>query len=136
MFTHTSVRFRGHEFPSQSTVVDDQNRFELDESGRGFLLCRTCGLPIARVRDRIEVGGKHGHSLFNPSGILFEVGCFAVAPGCRFEGEFTLEFTWFADYAWRFAMCLKCRSHLGWEYRGASGGFVGLITTELREFWS
>lgn len=136
MFTQTSVRFRSREFPGQSPVVADQDRSELDESGGGVLLCRTCGQPITRMRDRIEVGGKHGHALFNPSGILFEVGCFAVAPGCRFEGEFTQEFTWFPGYAWRFAMCRQCLAHLGWEYRGAASGFVGLIMTELRESWS
>ena len=59
-----------------------------------------------------------------------------VAPGCRFEGEFTQEFTWFPGYAWRFAMCRQCLAHLGWEYRGAASGFVGLIMTELRESWS
>jgi len=111
----------------------DMDSPELDESGRSALLCRTCGQPVTRLRDRISVGGKHVHALFNPSGILFEVGCFGQAPGCRFEGEFTHAFTWFAGYAWRFAMCRRCAAHLGWEYRGADGGFAGLIMAELRE---
>ena len=113
--------------------MEDMDSSDLDESGRIALLCRTCGLAVTLLRDRIAVGGKHVHALFNPSGILFEVGCFALAPGCRFEGEFTQDFTWFAGYAWRFAMCRRCAVHLGWEYRGAEDGFAGLIMAELRE---
>lgn len=125
--------FRGSDFPGHGPVLEDKDSSELDESGRSALLCRTCGQPVTRLRDRIAVGGKHVHALFNPAGILFEVGCFGQAPGCRFEGEFTHAFTWFAGYAWRFAMCRRCAAHLGWEYRGADGGFAGLIMAELRE---
>jgi len=125
--------FRGSEFSSQGPVLEDKDSSDLDEPGRSALLCRTCGLAVTLLRDRIAVGGKHVHALFNPSGILFEVACFAQAPGCRFEGEFTQAFTWFAGYAWRFAMCRRCGAHLGWEYRGADGGFAGLIMAELRE---
>jgi len=130
---HFPLLFRDRDFSGQGTSLADQDRAELDDSGRRALLCRTCAQPVARMRDRISVGGKHVHCLFNPSGILFEVGCFALAPGCRFEGEFTHDFTWFAGYAWRFAMCRSCAAHLGWEYRGAEDGFVGLIMAELRE---
>ncbi|MBE1425306.1 hypothetical protein H4684_001959 [Desulfomicrobium macestii] len=125
--------FRESDFPAQSPVLADLDSPELDESGRGALLCRTCGQPVTRIRDRISVGGKHVHALFNPAGILFEVGCFAVAPGCRFEGEFTHDFSWFPGYAWRYAMCRRCAVHLGWEYRGAGDGFTGLIMAFLRE---
>lgn len=111
----------------------DREQDEIDDAWHRALRCRTCGQPVTRSQDRIEVGGQHRHALFNPTGILFEVGCFAEAPGCRFEGEFTLEFTWFPGYAWRFAFCRQCGTHLGWEYRGASGSFAGLILTELRE---
>jgi hypothetical protein len=127
----TPVCFRRAGSPDRSSLPEDQASPSYEESGERFLLCRTCGLPVARERDRLEVGGKHAHALFNPAGVLFEVGCFTVAPGCRYEGDFTFEFTWFAGYAWRFAMCRRCASHLGWEYRGAAGGFVGLILTEL-----
>jgi hypothetical protein len=131
--THFPLLFRESGFPGQAPVLEELDRAELDDSGRGVLLCRTCAMPVARMWDRISVGGKHVHALFNPSGILFEVGCFAQAPGCRFEGEFTHDFTWFAGYAWRFAMCRRCAAHLGWEYRGAGDGFAGLIMAELRE---
>jgi hypothetical protein len=127
------VLFRGGEVPGQGLLLEDQERSEGDEPDRRMLLCRTCGQPVTRSRDRVEANGKHLHALFNPAGILFEVGCFAQAPGCRFEGEFTLEFTWFPGHAWRFALCRQCGAHLGWEYQGAASGFVGLIVTELRE---
>ncbi|AMD91922.1 hypothetical protein [Desulfomicrobium orale] len=54
-----------------------------------------------------------------------------AAPGCRFEGEFTEAFTWFPGYAWRFALCAGCGTHLGWEFRDRTSGFAGLIVTEL-----
>ena len=134
MFTmDIPVSFREIDFSAQGPVLADMDRPELDEPGRSALLCRTCGQPVTRLRDRISVGGQHVHALFNPSGILFEVACFSQAPGCRFEGEFTHVFTWFAGYAWRFAMCRRCAAHLGWEYLGADGGFAGLIMAELRE---
>ena len=132
MFVSLSpLSFRNVDSPVRTPLLGEQDSPGFEESDERFLLCRTCGQPVTRERDRLEVGGKHAHALFNPAGHLFEVGCFAVAPGCRFEGEFTLEFTWFPGYAWRFAMCRRCASHLGWEYRGAAGGFVGLILTEL-----
>ena len=133
---HSFLFFRESGFPALEPILAERDRAEMDESGRRALICRTCALPVARMRDRISVDGKHVHALFNPSGILFEVACFAKAPGCRFEGQFTHDFTWFAGYAWRFAMCRRCASHLGWEYRGADGGFAGLIMAELRESWS
>lgn len=125
--------FRESEFSTQGPGLEDKDSSKLDESGQSALLCRTCGQRVTLLRDRIAVGGKHVHALFNSSGILFEVGCFVHAPGCRFEGEFTHDFTWFAGYAWRFAMCLRCGVHLGWEYRGGADGFAGLIMAELRE---
>lgn len=96
------------------------------------LRCRSCGHPVTDDGLRRVVGGQHVHNLFNPMGILFEVGCFVQAPGCRFEGTWTTEFTWFPGHSWRFALCGGCGVHLGWEYRGGDGGFVGLIVTELR----
>lgn len=85
--------------PEHQLGPADREQDEIDDAWRRALRCRTCGQPVPRPQDRIEVGGQHRHALFNPTGILFEVGCFAVAPGCRFEGEFTLEFTWFPGYA-------------------------------------
>jgi len=133
MYMHAPLFLRSPVKPGPEPVLADRDQVDEDDPGREVLLCRTCGQPVARLRDRIEAGGKHGHALFNPAGVLFEVGCFATAPGCRFEGEFTYAFSWFPGYAWRFAMCRRCDAHLGWEYRGAAGGFVGLIMTELRE---
>lgn len=96
------------------------------------LRCRRCGHPVTTEQARRSVNGRHVHHLFNPAGILFEVGCFEAAPGCRFDGALTTEFTWFPGFAWRYALCGGCGSHLGWEYQGEAGGFAGLIVTELR----
>lgn len=110
-----------------SPITRDESATEAEE----WLVCRSCAWPVARARDRIAVDGQHRHNLFNPAGILFEVGCFAAAPGCRFEGEFTEEFTWFPGHAWRYALCGGCGAHLGWEFRNQNAGFAGLIVTEL-----
>lgn len=131
--THPASFFRSQEPFIHKPAGDIQDRFGLEEDRQRVFVCRTCGHAITRLQDRIAKNGMHAHALFNPAGILFEVGCFATAMGCRFEGAFTTEFTWFPGYAWRFAMCRQCSVHLGWEYRGTVDGFVGLIMTELRE---
>jgi hypothetical protein len=85
---------------------------------------------------RIAVGGGHRHVFFNPSGAVFEVGCFSMAPGCGTVGAPTTEFTWFAGHAWQVAVCRACRAHLGWRYAavGAPGeAFWGLILPHLAE---
>ena len=130
---HLFISCRRLECPGHDPFLVDESRADLESSGQRMLLCRTCGQPIASPRDRIEVGGRHIHALFNPTGILFEVGCFAQAGGCGFGGDPTLAFTWFAGYAWRFAFCRQCSVQLGWEYQSRSDRFVGLIMTELRE---
>jgi hypothetical protein len=43
-----------------------------------------------------------------------------------------MEFTWFPGYGWRLALCAKCNTHLGWEFRGRDEhGFLGLILSAL-----
>ncbi len=130
---HPSVVSALLNMPATGPILQDRDKAEEEVTDPKALLCRTCGQPVTRARDRISVNGQHQHALFNPMGILFEVGCFAVAPGCRFDRPFTQTFTWFPGYAWRFAMCRQCGVHLGWEYRSEADGFVGLILTELIE---
>jgi hypothetical protein len=59
---------------------------------------------------------------------------FRTADGCRDEGVPTLEFTWFKDHAWSFALCSRCGLHLGWKYSGnppKADSFYGLIKSRL-----
>jgi hypothetical protein len=97
------------------------------------ILCRRCGHLITRPRDRIFKDGNHRHTFANPSGIVFEIGCFSHAEGCGPSGEPTDEFTWFRGYRWRLALCRACFVHLGWQFAslGGSSGFWGLILNRL-----
>ena len=100
---------------------------ELDEFGRP-LLCAHCGHVITSRKLRTELMGSHTHLFSNPAGIQFEIGCFSQAPGCRYSGTATEDWTWFPGYSWRFAICANCQEHLGWQYLGVAGdSFYGLI---------
>jgi len=98
------------------------------------IICRSCGNGIASSEHRIELFGTHHHTFANPAGIVYQVGCFSSAPGCVALGRLTLEFTWFPGYAWCFALCAACRTHLGWHYRSETReAFFGLIMNRLVE---
>ena len=108
-------------------------------AGRDRLLCAVCGQYVSNGRARMEVGGGHRHTFFNPHGQVFELGVFSQAPGCTLIGPPTTEFTWFPGHAWTPAVCRGCLAHLGWLYEpagaGAFGGgvFWGLILAMLVE---
>jgi len=87
---------------------------------------------VAEQDARFSVNGSHRHRGTNPHGLSFEIGCFRTAPGCRQIGEETPEWSWFAGYRWRVALCRGCAAHLGWCYRGAEPAFYGLILDQLR----
>ena len=94
--------------------------------------CRQCGFAITRPRDAVARGGAHRHTFANPHGIVFEIGCFAAAPGCAQAGPATDEFSWFGGYRWRVALCGGCLTHLGWRFAQAGGdNFHGLILDRL-----
>lgn len=95
--------------------------------------CRSCGGAVTARDQKIVVHGSHTHTFFNPAGIVFELGCFSVAPGCHNAGEPSSEFTWFAGYVWRLAFCKQCSSHLGWFFEMGDASFYGLILANLKE---
>ena len=57
MFAPQPLCFRSVDRPGHSPVLADQDRAFPDEPGERVLLCRTCGQPVARVRDRVRKGG-------------------------------------------------------------------------------
>jgi len=78
------------------------------------------------------VDGAHAHTFANPEGIVFEIGCYRDAWGCGYLGPLSPEFTWFAGYVWRIAVCSNCLVHLGWRFSSPDGHFFhGLITNRL-----
>lgn len=80
----------------------------------------------------MEINKKHQHTFFNPAGLLFEISCFKDARGCIVAGDPTSEFSWFSGFAWQYATCNQCLTHLGWYYKSSSEtGFFGLIVNRL-----
>lgn len=98
------------------------------------ILCAQCRATVTFEEARIEVKGAHHHRFFNPRGIIFQIGCFREAAGCRPIGPASGEFTWFAGFLWRMAECGACRLHLGWSFsKEAGASFFGLILDRLVE---
>lgn len=96
------------------------------------LLCAVCSYPITDPSHRIARNGLHQHELTNPHGMVYRIGCFAVAPGCVQVGPATERWSWFPGFAWRIALCHQCQAHLGWGYRSTDGErFFGLILERL-----
>jgi hypothetical protein len=109
---------------SPSADVDERIR------PRPVLRCRACEAEITTDDERIEMSGAHAHTFVNPHGHVFEVGCFARAPGCTAVGPASAFFSWFPGYAWRVVVCGSCRAHLGWSF-GETPDFFGLVLTRL-----
>lgn len=104
------------------------------ESDRGrTIVCANCGLPITNEAARISVQEAHEHRFMNPAGLLFHIGCFAHAAGCRVIGPASEEYPWFPGFAWRLALCGGCADHLGWQFQAREGAsFFGLRLDHLR----
>jgi len=130
----TAILCREYVDPAENDQRQLEKRQKADEPGaKKAIRCRSCGQVVTDLSQKISVDGSHAHTFFNPAGIIFELGCFRQAPGCRMHGERTIEFTWFAGYSWCFALCAGCRTHLGWRYEGRTASFFGLILSKLRQ---
>ncbi len=95
------------------------------------LFCAACRHPVTHQDERIQIQGGHEHRFANPHGVHFRIGCFREAGGCAAVGPATLEYTWFAGYAWRIALCAHCHAHLGWRFESPGEYFHGLISDRL-----
>jgi hypothetical protein len=98
------------------------------------LVCRDCAQPVTRPEARTVIEGKHIHVFCNPTGVVYEVACFAFASGLTPEGGIYAEFSWFPGHSWQIVNCSRCGAHLGWRFTSRSGsGFHGLLPAMLRE---
>jgi hypothetical protein len=97
------------------------------------ILCKVCHYFITSFDQKIQVNGTHHHIFRNPTGLIFEIGCFSSANGCVNYGTPTLEHTWFNGFTWRYALCSHCHLHLGWFYQSPTSCFYGLILGNLLE---
>jgi hypothetical protein len=113
-------------------LVGEHARDSQTERGpRRRLRCARCGHVITEAEQRIVVGGSHAHRFANPSGWVYEIGCFRHAGGCAPVGEPDAEHTWFAGYRWQVAVCGQCGGHVGWRYQREEAVFHGLILERL-----
>lgn len=121
----------------QSNFSPEDGAAALEEEDRkAALVCLACGRTITSLESKMFFGGQHNHTFFNPHGIVFELGCFSIAPGCSCHGQLSDEFSWFKGYIWEYALCGGCGEHLGWHYlsneRGADHrDFFGLIVNKI-----
>ncbi len=97
----------------------------------GALLCKTCGHLITHEHARVTLQGAHQHTFANPHGLVFEIGLFQTAPGCTYEGALTADFSWFAGFQWKIALCGRCLTHLGWLFVSGTHRINGLILNRL-----
>lgn len=128
--------FREHQVSGggkDPTVLDEEQLTDQDEK---FLVCKVCRYHITTPSQQIVVDSTHCHTFFNPSGIVFDIGCFRNAPGCSLVGSPSGEFSWFAGTVWTLVVCSKCLTHLGWFFEGDGKRFFGLILNKLLEIES
>lgn len=125
----TDEERKGGELPASKAHTDRE-----PEKTERHIVCRQCGQKLTRPSERTAVNGSHSHTFANPSGLVFEIGCFRMARGCSFIGPPSLEFPWFAGYSWQIAICSTCQAHLGWLFTGQqSHQFFGFILDRLKE---
>jgi hypothetical protein len=115
--------------PKESRRPDD--RVEPDDDAGRFLVCAACLQAVTTTSAKIEMAGGHAHTFANPLGVVYHVGCFAIAPGCGAASEPRTQHTWFPGYAWQIAVCRGCGEHLGWLFLSGDSRFHGLIFDRL-----
>lgn len=118
-----------HVDQAEQTISEDTD----DPKKNEFLRCTKCRHPISRKTDRIAINEQHQHVFANPHGYIYQIGCFAQAPGCVTSGEASSHFSWFPGYTWQFALCSQCLTLLGWAFRSQGSLFFGLIVDRLTE---
>ena len=110
-----------------SEKEDEKNKRE------HVFICKTCKNFVTNRKSITEINGDFIHLFQNPAGIYYRIGLFANAKGCKTFGESTADFTWFPGFAWNYAICSSCFTHLGWFYQSGDNNFFGLIMDHLIE---
>jgi hypothetical protein len=131
-----ALRKQGGTAGSEGPRTDPERAPEIEAGDDDVLVCVACRHPITRASERISVNGAHAHAFKNPSGVDFDVGCFARAPGCAGFGDASNIWTWFPGYAWRIELCAGCRTHLGWSYAAKEmpvASFFALILGQIAQ---
>jgi hypothetical protein len=126
----TCLQLRDGQEQRQSRLVTAEKQAVKSEEGKA-VVCRNCRHPITAVELLSSRDGSRTHTFFNPAGIVFEIICFSLAPGCIVHGAASTEFCWFSGFTWRLAFCGNCLTHLGWLFESRDAIFFGLILKKL-----
>jgi hypothetical protein len=104
-----------------------------DEKLERAVRCARCGHGLTSEKQKIDVGGRHGHTFMNPSGVIFHIVCYREVPGAVVEGLPEKATSWFPSTAWQYAHCGSCRGQIGWAYVNLEDGerFFGLIEDSI-----
>lgn len=122
-----------HKPGSQDTAQDPNVKGERNRGRDPVIVCVRCDAPITSAQARISRFGLHEHSQINPSGFIWNFGCFVHAPGCVARGRPSIEFQWFPGFAWQIEECRGCLLHLGWLFSSEDHQFHGLILDRIVE---
>ncbi len=133
--SHTAYALRPKTERESSDLPESQVETDIEpDDGELWIVCRQCLQRLTRPGERTTVNGSHKHTFANPSGVVFEIGCYRMASGIALIGPPSYEFPWFAGHSWQIAICSTCQSHLGWLFSGQGGSqFFGLILDRLKE---
>ena len=99
-----------------------------DERG---LRCAACGQLITNAAAAVMVNDAHAHVFANPHGFMYQIACFAAAPGVAVHPMESDDFAWFDGYRWAIVICVSCGRHMGWRFRSSGHRFFGLIRDNL-----
>lgn len=122
-----------HQTDQFGVITKEKNSDDAWSNKQDDLLCKACKNKISANSEKIPINGRHQHTFANPNGIIFDIGCFKTAPGCRNTGVFTAEFSWFSGFKWQISVCSSCFTHLGWLFVSLENQFYGLILERLAE---
>jgi hypothetical protein len=123
-------------FAKQASQVQPRTDSQAVSREDSVIVCRNCQEPITEPACQMQMDGTFSHTFANPSGQVFEIGCFSAAKGCVAVPPAFAEFSWFSGYRWRIGICRNCRIHLGWVFGSDQHRFWGLILDRLRFFQS
>ncbi len=112
---------------NKNFVIESQDEDSNDFEEEKIVRCKMCEQEITKTSATIV---PHEHTFRNPLGITFDIACYRDAPGAEDVGVPTLWATWFPNYAWSNAHCVKCKYLIGWWFHGPDV-FVGLIISNI-----
>ena len=115
--------------------IQEKSTPEVQPTIEPVILCKNCNAFVTKPEFALRTGEGFAQTFANPSGHVFEIGCFAQASGCSQGSVRSSEFTWYPGYDWCIGICRSCTCHLGWIFlpvrQGTGSKFYGLILDHL-----